>query len=335
LRVRVYRRNACCLTFPLSSIDYVGERQGYDLTLQICNVHVAHENFFLFVTVNGSNLQQLCAPYTKGEWGYSHPIRINVGRGDTLKIERSGGKFGLTAKDLILMHVGGSRCTLFGAHDNKSPHPVVNPSNDTNGLAVITEAPKPETRILGDPSATAEKKVKVFVLLGQSNMVGMGRVQGADTDGTLEYAVKVKQRYPFLIDCCGKWKSVVNNRVRNVFTMGSGTDVGKLQKNEWLTVDRTNKIGPEIGIGYELGKWLTESNLCPCSDKDDILILKSCIGNRSLGWDLLPPGSPSFEYSDEKNVVWHYAGYRESPNRWEKGTKPVPIGWVRKSWLFW
>jgi len=26
-----------------------------------------------------------------------------------------------------------------------------------------------------------------------------------------------------------------------------------------------------------------------------VMILKSCIGNRALGWDLLPPGSKEFE----------------------------------------
>ena len=57
-----------------------------------------------------------------------------------------------------------------------------------------------------------------------------------------------------------------------------------------------------------------------------MLILKSCIGNRSLGWDLLPPGSPSFEF-EEKGKVWHYAGYKETPLRWEKGTEPKKIGW--------
>jgi hypothetical protein len=43
------------------------------------------------------------------------------------------------------------------------------------------------------------KKVKVFILLGQSNMVGMGNVTG-DKDGTLEYATKTEKLYPYLLD---------------------------------------------------------------------------------------------------------------------------------------
>lgn len=176
---------------------------------------------------------------------------------------------------------------------------------------------------------TGPKFTKVFILLGQSNMVGMGKVDGKDVEGTLEHAVKVKKRYPFLVDedsngnCC--WKDTIDDHVRNVFIMGSGISGGSVKKNEWLTVKNTKTIGPEIGIGHALGNWLRK---CNHDDDYDILILKSCIGNRSLGWDLLPPGTPPFEYDDEKTGKrWHYAGYNESPNRWEVGTNPKPISW--------
>ena len=54
--------------------------------------------------------------------------------------------------------------------------------------------------------------------------------------------------------------------------------------------------------------------------------LKSAIGNRSLGWDLLPPGSPAYEYKDPKDgKTYVYAGYDESPDPWEKGTEPKPV----------
>ncbi len=209
----------------------------------------------------------------------------------------------------------------------------------------------------------------MFILLGQSNMLGMGTVAG-NREGSLEYAVTAKGLYPYLVDDgddadmdstdqgtrCSRplnanWKEVIDPRVRNVSTMGSGTGAGRLLHNEWMTIQTCRTIGPEIGIGYELGKWLSSSSSrgdgCNDDDVDDdddnnnsndknnngddndkIMLLKSCIGNRSLGWDLLPPGSPSFEYTDATTKkVWHYAGYKESPNRWEVGTKPDPIGW--------
>ena len=58
-----------------------------------------------------------------------------------------------------------------------------------------------------------------------------------------------------------------------------------------------------------------------------VMILKSCIGNRALGWDLLPPGSESFEFTDSKGVTWIHPGYKGSPERWVKGTEPKKINW--------
>ena len=71
-------------------------------------------------------------------------------------------------------------------------------------------------------------------------------------------------------------------------------------------------IGPELQFGHIMGYIHDEP----------VLILKACIGNRSLGWDLLPPGSEQFEFEGKI-----YAGYKDSPPSWEKGTTPKPIGW--------
>ena len=192
------------------------------------------------------------------------------------------------------------------------------------------------------------RTVRVFILLGQSNMVGMGNVIGNEKDGTLEYAAKTKGRYEWLIadndDTNNTNTSEVNSRdwkdptfeskdIRYVFTMGSGDGQqdpkGKVLHNEWMTVKTCSKIGPEFGIAYELDQFdfgftrnqdVTDSG---GDGKDGVMILKSCIGNRSLGWDLLPPGSPGFLYEDPKTkTVWQYAGFKETPARWEKGTEP-------------
>jgi hypothetical protein len=177
---------------------------------------------------------------------------------------------------------------------------------------VCAELPDPD----GKP-ADLSKPVKVYILMGQSNMLGAGKVAG-DSDGTLEHAVKKEGLYPFLVDEAGNWTE--RKDVRNVFTMGSGGPGGGVKKSEWLTIGG-GKIGPEIGIGHHMGNLHDEP----------VLILKSCIGNRSLGWDILPPGSPSYEYeeTDQKGnkTTMVYAGYGESPLKWEKGTGPVPIGW--------
>ncbi len=167
----------------------------------------------------------------------------------------------------------------------------------------------------GEP-ADVNKPVKVFILLGQSNMLGFGHVKAkkGKAEGSLEHAVNEKKLYPFLVDDAGKW--TVRKDVRNVRVMGSGTGGMKGFNNEWMTITGGN-IGPEIGIGHHVGH-VTDA---------PVMILKSCIGNRALGWDLLPPGSEGFEFTDDKGVTWIHPGYKGTPERWEKGTEPKKIRW--------
>ena len=172
------------------------------------------------------------------------------------------------------------------------------------------DLPRPD----GEP-ADMTKPVQVYILLGQSNMLGMGKVAGGE--GSLENAVKAKKRYPYLVDEAGNW--TVRKDVRNVRVMSSGTGSMKLFNNEWMTIK--GKIGPEIGIGHYVGQ-VTDA---------PVMILKSCIGNRSLGWDLLPPGSEQYEaeVTDKQGnkVTKVFAGYKDSPDSWVKGTEPQKITW--------
>jgi alpha-galactosidase len=178
---------------------------------------------------------------------------------------------------------------------------------------VKVNLPKPD----GKP-ADISKPVKVFILMGQSNMLGFGRVGPETQKGTLEYYCKVEKKYPFLLDEAGQWTK--RSDVRYTFVMQKG-DKMQLNNNDWLTVGKGKHIGPEIGFGYVVGEALREP----------VLLLKSCIGNRGIGWDLLPPGSERYEIPEkardgrEKTMI--YAGYKDSPAKWEKGTEPVPIGW--------
>lgn len=172
-----------------------------------------------------------------------------------------------------------------------------------------------------DKPVDADKPVQVWILLGQSNMLGEGKIKG-DTNGTLEFAVHTEKKYPYLVDAKGNWTT--RDDVRYVFIMGSGNssfEKSKLQHNEFMTV-KGSTIGPELGIGRAMGDYSQATSKAPT------MILKSCIGNRALGWDLLPPGSKRWEYTDSKGTVWEYAGYHESPEKWEKGTKPVPVNWM-------
>jgi hypothetical protein len=143
---------------------------------------------------------------------------------------------------------------------------------------------------LPDPDgegADMNKPVQVYILMGQSNMLGFGKpskLQGI-----------AGKKYPYLVDDAGEW--TVRKDVRNVFVMCSGNSPAKDYKNEWMTI--SGNIGPEIGIGHYVGH-VTDA---------PVLILKSCIGNRSLGWDLLPPGTKPYEHGGKTQP-----GYRGTPD---------------------
>lgn len=179
---------------------------------------------------------------------------------------------------------------------------------------LAAEVPK----VLPDPDgkpADMTKPVQVYILLGQSNMLGFGKINPSrgKAEGSLAHAVKEQKLYPYLVDDDGNW--TVRKDVRNVRVMGSGTGNMRVFNNEWMTI-KGRAIGPEIGIGHYVGH----------ATDAPVMILKSCIGNRSLGWDLLPPGSERYEV-EEKGKTMVYAGYKDSPAKWERGTEPKKIGW--------
>ncbi len=151
--------------------------------------------------------------------------------------------------------------------------------------------------------ADMSKPVQVFILLGQSNMVGLGKVD------TLTGVVK-GGKYPFLVDESGNW--IERKDVRFVRMM-----TGKLLNNEWMKVGGKH-MGPEYGIGFPLGQTLDAP----------VMILKSCIGNRSIGWDLLPPGSEPYEFNGKLEP-----GYRGTPKNPQGNGQKVEGEWYAgKQW---
>jgi len=137
------------------------------------------------------------------------------------------------------------------------------------------------------------KPVKVFIMMGQSNMVGMSPISSLT-----EYC-KTKKMYQYLLDDEGKWAQrndvycamVTCNQHNGPLAPGFGA---------------TGRIGVELGFGWIVGDFLD----------DPVLLIKACIGNRSLGWDLLPPGSEP--YDGEPG----YRGTKENP----KGNGQIPAG---------
>jgi len=139
----------------------------------------------------------------------------------------------------------------------------------------------------------------------------LGWVTRLDIPGTLKSLVRDEGKFGYLTDGRGNFVPRDDVWYKGVVTAGA---------NKWLDIGcgaASGSIGPELGFGHVVGN----------HHEEPVLILKASQGNRSLGWDFLPPGSESFEHTDGQGVTWVYAGYKQSPERWQKGTEPQPIEW--------
>lgn len=151
---------------------------------------------------------------------------------------------------------------------------------------------------------TAGKKYpfKITFLTKAAN--GLGWLWRTDIPGTLNTVVRAEKKFPHLIDDEGNWtvrndvmyKGVISATAKGPLTVGL----------------QGNTIGPELQFGNIMGYYHDEP----------VLLIKASIGNRSLGWDYLPPGSKRYTIDGTT-----YAGYGDSPASWPEGTKPKPINW--------
>lgn len=124
-----------------------------------------------------------------------------------------------------------------------------------------------------------EKPIQVFILAGQSNMVGSGLVDADETrnggKGSLNHYVDsatASDRAKRLKDREGNW-SVRNDVVidyldrRGKLSVGYGSD--------------SQRIGPELGFGQVIGDAIDEP----------VLLIKLAWGGKSLAVDFRPPSS--------------------------------------------
>ena len=135
---------------------------------------------------------------------------------------------------------------------------------------------------------------------------GLGWLMRADLPGTLTTLVKAQGRFPHLIDEQGRWaarddvwyKGLVTATADKALSVGCGANA--------------NSIGPELGFGHVLG------------DHHDapVLVLKTSQGNRSLGWDFLPPDSERFTHEGRT-----YAGYGDRIPSWTEEDPGQEVDW--------
>ena len=126
------------------------------------------------------------------------------------------------------------------------------------------------------------KPIKVFILAGQSNMVGMGELGNNNyplgTPGTLETITQLDYKFPNLIDAANGWTT------RNDVYIYEARLSSYPYQQGWLTpgvVNGSSTMGPEIQFGHLMGETFDE----------DVILIKTAQGNRSLAWDFRPPSS--------------------------------------------
>lgn len=139
--------------------------------------------------------------------------------------------------------------------------------------------------------AESNGKLKVFILAGQSNMVGYGQLRArnktAGDVGTMVHYVKQNpDAYGHLVNDDGS--HVVRDDVWVVnFNHRELKGKQKVQATGWLTTGfgmNDEHIGPEYGFGMVLGEYY----------EDPVLIIKCAWGGRSLAHNFLSPSAEQY-----------------------------------------
>jgi hypothetical protein len=139
---------------------------------------------------------------------------------------------------------------------------------------------------------SGKSPVKVFILAGQSNMQGHGTVNG--NKGTLQSLVAndTEGLYAYLGDKDGHW--TVRDDVWITYERdASNTRSGGLTAG--FGVDN-NRLGPELGFGHVMGDYY----------ENQVLLIKTCWGGKSLAVDFRPPssgGTVGFYYREMFRLV--------------------------------
>ena len=132
--------------------------------------------------------------------------------------------------------------------------------------------------------------LKVFILAGQSNMLGQGNISPADTQGTLEYTVAndPDDTYGAIGSGPGSWVIRDDVWIRDQGGAAGGLTIGY--------GSGSTTVGPELGFGHHVGDLY----------ENQVLIVKAAWGGKSLGVDFRPPssgGTTGFYYHEILRLV--------------------------------
>ena len=152
-----------------------------------------------------------------------------------------------------------------------------------------------------------QTRVKVFVLAGQSNMEGQAEVEeqwpnGTEKNGTLLYQVtdpRTSAEFAQTRDPANRSAWRVRDDVFVWFNEDGKTDDGtwgNLSTRFGCEGAAANHIGPEFGFGYKMADALGEQ----------ILIIKTAWGGKTLAGDFRPPSSCADPATSRNRTVGFY-----------------------------
>ena len=178
--------------------------------------------------------------------------------------------------------------------------------------------------------------LRVFVLVGQSNMVGHGVITAIDDDtgceknATLQWLVDNVPSYSMLQDNkTGTWtarKDVLMACNRRDDLLPIMSNYGNLRAGLCGGDQGQFQIGPELSLGHSLGAGLNRHK------GDKILLIKIAWGGKSLAEDFRPPSSggtvgPYYEsmIDNVKATLSNITGY--FPNEAGRPVKLSGLAW--------
>jgi len=124
--------------------------------------------------------------------------------------------------------------------------------------------------------------------------------------GDLETVTVKDKKFTYLLDDAGKWtvRNDVFYKEARLHPEGAGSPLSATSNNG-------KSIGPELGFGYVMGTFHDEQ----------VLLIKTAQGNRSLGFDFRPPSSGRAEAGDENEGLEYrlmVKGVRETLDKIDK-----------------
>jgi alpha-galactosidase len=112
--------------------------------------------------------------------------------------------------------------------------------------------------------------------------------------GDLETVTKRERKFPWVIDEASNW--TVRNDVwfqeARIAEGGKGSPLSATSNGK--------SIGPELGFGHVMGNFHDEQ----------VLLIKTAMGNRALGFDFRPPSSGPFPGGTEESKKWESLEYK-------------------------